>query len=343
MSDDLVASFRWQAEACRELGSPFYGSLIDLITDDLTEGGPIRRVVRGYESDAGASALALRLMGTVHGMVLSGEAPLLAEHYPSVGGDGDPLAAAAEFVPYVADHEQRVRSGLVNAPQTNEVGRSAALFGALLHLRPDTPVRLFELGASAGLNMLADRFRYLAADGDSWGPVSSPVVLEGAWDRVPSHTEVELMERRGTDLSPVDITSEEGALTLTSYVWPDQITRLERLRAVIGIAHRHPVVVETGGVGDFLTDIELVEDTLTVVWHSIMWQYVAAAEQERASDEFARLIDSSTSTARFVHVSFEPHRPDPDQRVVYVVAYEDRNGEHIIGEAAPHGIPTRWY
>ena len=114
-------------------------------------------VLAGHESDPGPSALALRLMAAVHRLVLTGAAPGLAAHYPSVGGTGDPDAAWPAFRQVLIEHVAEVRAGLASPPQTNEVGRSAALFGGLLQLASDgLPVRLFEIGSSGGLNLLAD-------------------------------------------------------------------------------------------------------------------------------------------------------------------------------------------
>ena len=70
MVDPRVDHFRAQAAACLELGSPLYAGLIGRLADDLEARGPTRAVLRGHESDTGPSALALRLMGAVHRLVL---------------------------------------------------------------------------------------------------------------------------------------------------------------------------------------------------------------------------------------------------------------------------------
>ena len=179
---DVVAAFRTQAEACEQLGSGMYAELLARLADDLAAGGPTARVLRGHEDDPGPSGLALRFAGGLHRLVLSGAAPELGAYYPSVGGTW-----ASDGVPVVLDLLDRrgdeVRPLLEHAPQTNEVGRSAALLGGLLRVseRWRLPVRLFELGASGGLNLRADRFRYTDDSGGGWGDPRSPVLLEGAW------------------------------------------------------------------------------------------------------------------------------------------------------------------
>lgn len=170
-------------------------------------------------------------MGSVHALVLASRAPGPARHYPSVGGDGDgdgdAEAAWGQVRTLLADYPDAVRERLDSPPQTNEVGRSAALWGGVLHvlasLPEPLPVRLWEIGASGGLNLRADRFRYLALDGPGWGTSDAGVDLEDAWTTTPAGlpSSVRVVDRVGVDVAPVDPTTAEGALTLQSYVWPD--------------------------------------------------------------------------------------------------------------------------
>src|SRR5206468_4804470 len=91
--DRLSRRLRRQAAWCAELGSPLYASLLESAADDLETGGPVMDVLSGFEEEVGAAALALRLMGAVHRLVLEDVLPELAERYPSTGGDGDAGAA----------------------------------------------------------------------------------------------------------------------------------------------------------------------------------------------------------------------------------------------------------
>ena len=73
-------------------------------------------------------------MGGVHRLVILGRAPGLAWFYPSVGGEGDPEDAWPAFRAVLDEHRDELRAGLDQPPQTNEVGRAAALIGGLLHV-----------------------------------------------------------------------------------------------------------------------------------------------------------------------------------------------------------------
>ena len=251
----MAELIRIQARACQRLGSPFYGALLDDLAADVLLDGPAAAVLAGHEEDPGPSALALRLAGSVHRMVLAGEAPELAAHYPSAGGDGDPVAAWPVFRALLAAQPLEVAGGLHNPPQTNEVGRAAALFGGLLNVAgPDPmPVRLLEIGAAAGLNLRSDRFRYRTQSGSVWGPLS-PVELDPAWDVRPTETAslIRVVERRGADLAPIDPATDEGAIRLASYVWPDQSERMRRLRSAILVARAYPATLETSSAADFV-------------------------------------------------------------------------------------------
>jgi hypothetical protein len=347
MVERMVEMIRIQARACRELGSPFYGVLLDLVADDVLADGPAAAVLAGHEEDPGPSALALRLAGSVHRMVLQGEAPELAAHYPSAGGDGDPVAAWAAFKTLLAARPLEVAGGLHHPPQTNEVGRAAALFGGLLQVAglDPLPVRLAEIGAAGGLNLRADRFRYRTTGGSVWGPLS-PVELDPAWSSMPtpSPSLVRVVERRGADLAPIDPSTADGASRLASYVWPDQVERMRRLRGAILVAREYPATLVASSAADFVDTIEPADGHLTVLWHSVMWQYVGADEQQRILARLHEIGAAATPTAPFAHLSFEPRRLEAGGVRRYLVTATTWPGgdERILGEAPAHGVPVQW-
>jgi hypothetical protein len=340
---------RWQAGACRRLGSPMYGDLLDRVADDMVAGGPAAEVLAGHEDDSGPSALALRLAGSVHRLVLERRAGGLATFYPSVGGTWEPEAGWAAFRALLAEQPDAVREWLDSPPQTNEVGRASALMGGLLRL-PEAqrlPVRLFEIGSSGGLNLLADRFRYVEpATGAVHGDPASPVVLDPAWqgEPLPAWEDLTVVERRGSDVNPLDATSTEGRLALTAYVWPDQTARLERLRGALHLAERYPVAVERAGAGEFADRIELRPDTTTVLWHSVMWQYLDRAEQDRVRARIEGLGAAASADAPFAHLFLEPTRRTPEAEHEFLVVLETwpAGERRVLGTSVGHGLPTTW-
>jgi hypothetical protein len=249
----------------------------------------------------------------------------------------------------VADNLAWIQDWMTRPPQTNEVGRANLLITGLLNTLAGTPlpVRLFELGSSAGLNLLADRFRYESPGTPDfrYGPADSPVVLSDAWRGTPPdwltapQPVIEFTERRGCDLTPIDPLSADGALALRAYLWPDQPARSARLDGALQLAAEIPVRVEAVGAADFLRDVEVADGALTVVWHSVMRQYVPKDEWARVEVELARLAASSTATAPFAHISLEPRRVGQEHHFLLTV----RSGtgpEVVVAEAKPHGLPA---
>jgi len=343
--------FRAQARACEQLGSPMYAELLSALADDLEAGGATAHVLRGHEDDPGPSGLALRLAGSIHRLVLAGRADELTGFYPTTGGTwGAPgVSAVAEFLERRGDD---VRPFLDQAPQTNEVGRAAALVGGLLVVaaRWPLPVRLFEIGSSGGLNLQADRFRISGDQEAAWGDPSSPVVLDGAWvgAGLPD-VSLDVVERGGSDVHPVDVTSEAGRLTLTSYVWPDMTARHARLAGAIELARSRPVPVERADAASYVERLRLVPGTVTVLWHSVMWQYVPPQQQHRVTARLSTLGASATADSPLVHLFAEPTRRTPDDEHRFWVCAETwaggeaSDGERVfLGRMAPHGLPVTW-
>ena len=341
-------AFRQQATACASLGSPMYAGLLGRLADDIEAGGPTARVLLGHEDDPGPSALALRLLGSVHRLVLERRAGALAASYPSVGGLWREGHGTAAFLDLLDRDPEAVRRRLDRPPQTNEVGRAAALVGGLLHL-PDSrrlPVRLFEIGSSAGLNLLADRFCYLERAGVQVGDPRSPVRLEPAWRGGSPEPWPDLVfeEALGCDPAPVDATTTEGRLTLTAYVWPDQRHRLERLRAALDLARQHPPVVRRQSAEELVDAVELRAGTTTVLWHSVMWQYLPLPEREHVATRVEELGEAATASSPFVHLFLEPTRraAERDHEFLVVLTTWPGGQRRILGRAAPHGVPVTW-
>ena len=223
-------------------------------------------------------------------------------------------------------------------PQTNEVGRAAGLIGGLLHVvdRWPGPLRLFEIGASAGLNLRADHFRVELLRRPRPGPADSPVVLADPWlGHRPPTLPLRVVERGGCDTSPVDPTTQDGRLRLTSFVWPDQRPRLERLRGALQIAAQVPASVVRQSAGEFVADLQLVPGTTTVVWHSIMWQYLGDREASDIEERLEALGDTADADARLAHLALEPRRrtPSSDLEVLVALRMWPGGGERFLGSA----------
>ncbi len=351
----LVSQFDYQSRASAALGSPLYAVLLAEIARDIEAAGPCARAVAGFEDSSRDSALPLRFMAAVHALVLSGRATELSRYYPSAGAGTIPPDAGAWplFREIVAAQSEWIAAWLdtpPRAPQTNDAGRAVPLLAGLLAAVDATPlpIRLLELGSSAGLNLRADHFHWHTGD-LGWGPPDSPVSLGGAWQgpvppwlvtAVHRNPKVDVVERRGCDPAPIDPLSPRGALALRSYVWPDQTERMMRLDGALRLAERVPAEVIASGAAEFLTGVTLEPGTLTVVWHSVMRQYVDAQEWRAVTAELNRLAAASRPDAGFAHIAFEPQLNRDDRNGFRLSARIGRGPETVLFRAKPHGVPA---
>ncbi|GAB3305743.1 DUF2332 family protein [Epidermidibacterium keratini] len=343
-----VDHFRTQAEGCGRLGSAMYADLIARLADDLQAGGPTDVLVAPYADASGPAAIALRLTGGLHRLVLDGAVPELAAYYPSVGGEYDGDAAWPHVEAALRDHADAIAETMTSPPQTNEVGRSAALMAGLLALSQygDLPVRLFEIGAGAGLNLLVDRYRFVDDEGREYGAADSDVVITNAWPaRELSARTVTITERLGCDISPISLESDADENRLLSYVWPDMSERFDRARAAVHIARTNPPTVRQQRALDFVSDLTLQDGTLTVLWHSVMWQYVDPPERDGILEQIASLSMGASDQAPLLHLRLEPRRRKPGGEHEFLLAADHCRGgsqSTIVAHTAPHGPPVEW-
>jgi hypothetical protein len=334
--EDLL---RFQSAACGALGSPLYKALLSRAADDFVRGGPTRRVLEDYVDDPRDWALGLRLMGAVHRLVLEGAAPELAARYRSQ--DGDRERDWAVFSAFLEGRAEQIRPLVGRPVQTNEVGRCAALLPGFLSVASRTrlPLRLLEVGASGGLNLRWDAYRY-EADGFSWGspdsPLRIPFELEGG--PVPETPAVEVAQRLGCDPSPVDPATEEGRLTLLSYTWPDMRERLERLRAGFELAEALPATVEQGRAAEW-TEARLAEPapgSATVVFHSVVIQYLPEDERRAFEGLVEEAGTRAGADAPLAWLRMEPAGERAEVRITTWPGGEER----LLARAGYHGTPV---
>lgn len=338
----FVARLHRQADDCRTLGSALNGVLLDGAAAELASGGAVAELLAPLADAPPDHAPGLRFTGALHRLVLERRAPALALHYPSVGGTPGDVWPVARAV--VEEHLDALRELVQRPVQTNEVGRSTALLGGLLHVAAGTglPVRLLEMGASGGLNLQVDRYRHEVAGGVVLGDPSSPVLLDVPWQGhlPPLDAPLRIAERAGCDPAPLDPTRTDDRLTLTSYVWPDQLARFERLRGALQVAAEHPVAVEGLPASAFLTrDLHPRAGVATVVWHSVVWQYLSGDEK---SEVRALLVDAGQRARAEAPVAHLRLEPDAEGAFAVVLTRWPGGLERVLARCAAHGPPVVW-
>lgn len=342
-TDIVLQSFLRQASACNDLGSPFTARLCTLVAERLDDDTEVGRRILNWQGDPTGTgdALALRLAGSLHALVLSGLDASIAATYPPNIVDDETLwqACKAAFKRNEAFILERLRS----APQTNEVRRSAALLPGFLTIARlfGRPLVLSEVGASAGLNLQWDRYSYRLGD-FIWG-LESSVSLKPEWQGPPPPPAViHVSERSGCDLNPLDPTSPEDRLRLMSYIWADQSDRLERTRHALDIAVENRLAVERADA------IEWLERRLAparpgavhVVYHTIAWQYLPEDLKRRGEALISEAGSRATDDATVARLQMEADgRPDGAAITLQVWPSGEK---HEIGRADFHGRWIKW-
>ena len=348
---DLVEAFRKQGRACDELGSPFMAALLDRAARELDRTGSIGGLLTSWSGDPVRDAVPLRLAAALHSLVLSGSDSNLAALYPSSDRAGDADAVWGAALAAIKGHREDVEAFLSSPPQTNEVGRSTVLLGGFLEIARVTggrPMRTLEIGASAGLNLLWDRYRYELGGRAHWGHADSSVVVQADWEGpLPSlEAHAIVAERAGSDSEPVDLEDGQARLRLRAYVWADQPARMALLDAAMALVRRDKIQVERGEAAAWVAKRlqAPAPGCVTVLYHSIAWEYFPEKTKERIRSTIERLGARAGRDAPLAWLRLEPSSGGgpgggpPDLRLTLWPGGHER----CLARAHTHGPPITW-
>ena len=206
------------------------------------------------------------------------------------------------------------------------------------------PLRLLEVGASAGLLSRVPWYR-IDAGHTACGPQDSPVQLGPEWFTAPPAAlpdQLHVTDQAAADLSPIDVATPAGRLAIQSFVWPDQVERIERLRAALSIAEAHPLHVERADAGAWLSrhlEGPLVAHTATVVFHTIVWQYLPASTRDHLRRTLAAAGVAATRQNPLCWLRMEPAAPThADLRLTVWPGGEETH----LADVGYHGHGLSW-
>ncbi len=319
----LLDHFAEQAGFCDAYGSPFTARLLEAMARDLRDGGPTADLVGSWRGAPRADAVALRVAGALHAAALSGRDAALAAEYPAARPHWDADAVWRAARAFLLRERSWVAEFIRSAPQTNEVRRAIGLLVGFLHLaaRFRLPVDTLEIGASAGLNLYWDRFAY-RTDAWSWGTAETPLI-ETAWTGPPPPVDAPLgvRSRAACDLRPPDVTDPEARLRLRAYIWADQAERLARFDTAAAIALAHRVHVERADAATWLEErlARRAPDALTVVYHSVFYQYPPRDVRERIRDVIATAGTASAAPLAWLRLEPEAALDGPRDSVRFLI------------------------
>jgi hypothetical protein len=344
--DVVLRTLEGQIAWCRGGGAPFTANVLQAIRNNIEGGGALAPLVVPWPGNPIADAMALRIAGALHLAVRTGKAPGLARHYPGHGNAAwDGVTVAREIDATVKANIPFMHDMLSGPPQTNETGRSAVLMPgyAMVAKRTGLPLSILEVGASAGLNLMWDRFAYRYGErfvGDRQAPFVVDAEWRGPWCGVEALPRV--ASRRGCDRAPFDLQAPGAADRLIAYVWPEQTERLARITAAIALAQREKPPLEKADAGDWLERnlARPAPGVATIVAHTIVSQYFTKETRAKVHGLIASAGARATAAAPFAWLSLEQYATDqlPEVRLTMWPEGEMKK----IALAHPHGAWIEW-
>jgi hypothetical protein len=250
----------------------------------------------------------------------------------------------AAFRAFVLEHVDQVVDTLAaRQTQTNEVGRCALLLPLLAAL--PGPLALVEVGASAGLCLLPDRYAYDYGGTIVGDPASSLLLACQPRGPVPIPTALpEVVWRRGIDLAPIDLDDPDAVHWLECCIWPDQPQRLARLRAAVRIARADPPELLRGDLLEQVGSVvaQAPADTTVVVFHAAVLVYLPQPRRQRFAELMAQLPAVWISAEGPGVIPPLEARLDRSQALDRAVFLLGQGPQQLLGLADPHGAWLQW-
>lgn len=348
MADDSPprSALRWQADFCRKSDAPILARVCDALAECLDDTSATGRRVLGWPGDPIVDGLPLRAAAPFHALVRSGRGGALDAVYRGEVREAAAIAAALRAA--IRAHDAAIAAWLDGPPQTNEPARSGVLMAGLLALAarfaPLTRFELLEIGSSAGLNLMIDRYSF-DLGGVRAGPADAPLHIAPDWrGPPPPAAEVRIESVRGVDVAPLDLADAATAERLMAYIWIDQADRLERTARAIRLARAAPPRLEQGDAADWI-EARLAEPqadgVVRVLMHSIVWQYLPPATQARIEAAMAAAGANARADRPLGWVAYEGER-GLAQHGLTVRSWPGDGRAMRLASAHPHGAWIAW-
>ena len=288
-------------------------------------------------------------LGATHLLLLKGARHPVSAFFPSVSNasapDEDPYPYFREFC--IQHGRQIIELISTRLVQTNVVRRCACLLPAFSIVAERTrglPMSLVEIGTSAGLNLLWDRYGYDYGEGWRYGDASSVVQLtcDTRGVALPPISEPfpDIALRVGIDLNPIDLSDPEAILWLRALIWPEHRGRVETLKAAIEIARRNPPKLLAGDALDLLSEIlnSAPDDSALCVFHT----HTVNQFSDEAKERLSAMLDKHGSERDLFVISIEAQR-GIDGALVELVAYENgKKTRRALAHSDAHGRWLEW-
>ena len=339
-------ALEWQAEHATRANAPCTGRVVRALVAVLATDTEVARRMNNWPGLSLEDAMPLRIAGGLHHLYLTGDAPELGQVY--AGEITDQGEIDAIVVDLVERFDAHLAPWFDGPPQTNEAGRSASIMGGLLWLsqRLGPKFELNEMGASAGVNTMMERYFY-DLGGTEVGPKDSPMRIAPEW-RGTGRPEgsVEIVSIRGSDIAPVDLADPEQALRLKAYVWAEVKDRIGRIEAAIALAGEQRPDLVKQDAGDFVREILVhpqEQGVTRVLYHSVMWQYLPRETRDAITAAMEAAGGEATPERPLAWVKLETNRSTFAHELM--IKYWPGGSEDwtLLSQAHPHGAWVEWF
>ncbi len=343
MRDNALGYWEYFATEARLGQCPLYARYCDGIAGDADLQALANNVREGQPP-------ANILFAAVHFLLLRGAGHPLRRYYPNLNGglhaeDSDPFPLFADFC---ARHRDEllplIKSRVTN---TNEVGRCGVLNAAFRALAKEAgePLHLIEVGPSAGLNLIWDRYRvrywrgseeYFTDVPDSG--LTLDVELKG--DRLPPLGAAPTVASRiGLERNPVDLSDPDDRDWLRALVWPEQVERFARLEAALGIYRDAHPEIRAGNALELLPDVlaNVPASETVCVYHSFVTYQFSQAMKAAFSD----VLTVAGLRRPVWRLSYEG-RGNNENRLTLRHYHDGTLDERVLARAHPHGAWLEW-
>jgi hypothetical protein len=342
---DVREAIAWQADHAEQAAAPNTARVIRAELAILDTDTELARRMKAWPRPILEDAMPLRVAGGLHWLVLTGADRRLVPVY--AGELTDQRVIDALVAGLAREWDAKLVPWLDSPPQTNEAGRSASLMAGLLWLSRQLGPKfeMNEIGASAGVNTMMERYRY-DLGGVEVGPPDSPMRIAPEWRGPPPPAgEVEIVAIRGCDVAPIDLSDPSEALRLKAYVWPDAPERMGRIDAAAKLATERLPLLERKDAATFVEErleAPQASGVTRVIYHSVMWQYLTSTGRQSITAAMENAGSRATVEKPLAWLRLETNRET--FRHELSVRFGPGGEQAVtLSEAHPHGAWVIWH